>query len=291
MGERKQILLTPELAQKFLENNFVGNRNIRPTRVHAIASDILEGRWNPNYSRYDTLKFTNDNILINGQHRCKAVIEANTPVLIWVEYGVPIEDYAGLDDVSPRTTADCLIGISNAKNVATLAKVACAVEDGSAGLYSAVNGIMEYLPKHEQIKVTKRQMLEKVEAENDYLQKIIRYGQNAARYLGKKRNPISFALFVIDYVGNGCLLHEFVEECGKVAPTSDAIIASRSYMTQRIMSKSFNATSQWTMGCIFCAYDHFVEDTEIGAFNKVDLYFKKYDALVTKTRNERRKTI
>lgn len=291
MEERQQILLTPEIAREMLDNNYPKNRNIRSNKVHAIAADIRSGRWNPNISKYDTLKFTDDDMLINGQHRCKAVIEADTPVFIWAEYGVPIEDYVGLDGQTPRNAGDFLMDIPNSRNIATLAKVACAIEDGSTTLYNAVNGIMRFLPKHESISVTKFQILEKIEAENDYFQKITNYGQTAARYLGKKRGAISYAIFTIDFVGNGCLLPEFVKECGKSTPSSSAIIASRSYMTQRIMNKSFNATAQWTMGCIFCAYDHFVEDTEIGSFNKVDTYFKKYDALVAKTRNERRKTL
>lgn len=287
---KKRVLLTPSLAREYLSHNYKRNRKLSVNTVQAYASDILSGRWNEEISEYDQpIAFSTEGELINGQHRCQAVIRANKAIYVWIVTDVSIELYNYMDCGKVRSARDFL-SVPNSNSVATLAKFVCAVEEGNTTLNQAVQGIVRFVPGKNKsyIRVTRSQIIQKVEEDNEYLQMLSLYGQRASKHFGNKRGPFSNAFYVIDYLGKGELLEEFVSECSKALPESEIIIGLRTYMANRIMLKSFNATPQWVMGCIFFAYEHFVDDTPINSFNKVEKLFDKYSALVNKERNRRK---
>ena len=66
--------ITPEMAAEFLTNNFINNRDIKPTAVKRFASMIKRGDWQISC---DAIGFDEHGNLINGQHRMSAVVKAN----------------------------------------------------------------------------------------------------------------------------------------------------------------------------------------------------------------------
>lgn len=287
---KKKILLTPDKAREFLAHNYSGNRKIAWNTVSAYAADISADRWNPDISEFDQpIAFSAEGELINGQHRCSAVILANKSVYTWIVTDVPLELYQYMDCGKVRQASDFL-PVPNSLSIAALAKFVCAVEEGNTTLYQAVNGVLKFVPGKGKnyVRVTRTQIIQKVEEQNDYLQEIFALGQRASKYFGNKKGPFANAFYVIDFVGKGALLQEFAEECSKIRPDSDLISNFRTYITTRLLNKNFHATPQWIMGCIFYTYDHFIEDSKIGSFNKADTYFEKYSALMNKERNKRK---
>lgn len=287
---KKKILLTPELAEKFLAKNYPHNRKIIQNTVSRYVADIQEGRWNEDVSQYDQpIAISPDGFLLNGQHRCTAVIQAKKAVHVWVETNVPTSLFVYMDGGKTRSPKD-FVEVPNATNIAAFARIVCAIEDGSSTLNQATSGIMKYMGSRGKsyIAVTRTQILEKIHEENDYLQELYSYASRAAKYFGNKKGAFANAFFVIDYVERGELLQEFVEDCSKIVPESEVVTTLRTYMTSKLMQKNFKASTLWVMGCVFTAYDHFVDDTPVEHFNKVEIYFNKYAALVNKERNKKK---
>lgn len=105
MLKAKEMIITPELAQKLLEKN-TNNRNLSTNTVNKYALDMLSGRWNEGNA--DPIVINKNGILENGQHRLNAVIKAGVPVkFLLVENG---ESAGGTYDRGrARTTNDTLI--------------------------------------------------------------------------------------------------------------------------------------------------------------------------------------
>ena len=98
--------ITPERAAEYLRVN-VNNRKIRPLRVKTIASDIAAGKWQWNGQ---PIIFDTEGLLIDGQHRLTACVQAGKPIVTDVRRNVPRSCMSTIDIGTPRTTADLLIG-------------------------------------------------------------------------------------------------------------------------------------------------------------------------------------
>ena len=111
----------PELAFKWLEGN-THNRPINGGHVHRLAEEIKADRWR---LTHQGIAFDTQGILIDGQHRLWAVVEADRPILTRVFYHEPPENRQVLDCGERRSNLDILtltgqVGKVTAKHLATL---------------------------------------------------------------------------------------------------------------------------------------------------------------------------
>lgn len=112
----KIITLTPEMAAQLLEKN----RNNRPlSEQHAarIARQIEDGKWRYNG---DTIKISDEDEILDGQHRLWAVIESNTPIQTAIVYGIKPEAFSTIDTLRKlRSGSDtiALAGTTRYRNV------------------------------------------------------------------------------------------------------------------------------------------------------------------------------
>lgn len=97
--------ITPAWAAYKLEEANMNNRTLRPRLVSRIAEDIRDGNWQLNG---ETVKFTDDLILVDGQHRLAAVVEAGIPVEMAVAIGVSADHQVTVDTGAARTFGDVL---------------------------------------------------------------------------------------------------------------------------------------------------------------------------------------
>lgn len=80
----KRVYLTPKKAQEFLDSRALQ----RPLSMHHVAElvdEIANDEW---ADSNDMICFDDAGHLINGQHRCQAVIEAGKPIWVFVAYGM-----------------------------------------------------------------------------------------------------------------------------------------------------------------------------------------------------------
>ncbi len=107
------VYLTPELAAAYLATND-SNRPIDSARVRRYVRAIKAGEWDVTG---ETIIFTRYGRMIQGQHRCQAVIDAGVAVPVVVLRGVDDHVFFTLDQGKPRSVADALSlkGTQNAK--------------------------------------------------------------------------------------------------------------------------------------------------------------------------------
>jgi hypothetical protein len=115
------IVVTPELAKKWLANNF-RNRPIREDVVNAYARDMINGRW---VYTHQGIAFNDRDELIDGQHRLRAIIVANAEVRMMVTFGLPSKI-----DGHEMTTMDA-VDRGATRSVADQLKIQHGLKDGS----------------------------------------------------------------------------------------------------------------------------------------------------------------
>jgi hypothetical protein len=96
--------ISPDQARRYLAAN-TSNRNIRRELVKVYARDMAEGRWKDNG---ETIKFSKDGVLIDGQHRLEAVVQANVTISMVVVRGLNADVQATIDAGAKRTAGDAL---------------------------------------------------------------------------------------------------------------------------------------------------------------------------------------
>lgn len=110
--------VTPTQAKKYLENNPM-NRVINEASVDLLAETIRQGRWKLNG---ESIKIAPDGTLLDGQHRLKAIVRADTAVQTLVVTGLSKDVFETLDTGKSRNAADVLSisGYPNPHAVATI---------------------------------------------------------------------------------------------------------------------------------------------------------------------------
>ncbi len=110
------ITLTPELATELLEHNKI-NRPLNDQHVHRISGQIASGKWKFNG---DTIKVSDDEDVLDGQHRLWAVIEAKASVETIIVYGIKPDAFSTIDTLrKPRSGSDviALSGTTRHRNI------------------------------------------------------------------------------------------------------------------------------------------------------------------------------
>jgi hypothetical protein len=117
----EHLLITPEQARNILATRNGKNRAVRPNTVAKIANDIKEGRWQ---CTHQGIAFDETNVLIDGQHRLHAIVQANRPCEMLVTYNVSRKTFSVLDCGVSRTASDNLAyaNVPRAKLVAPAIK-------------------------------------------------------------------------------------------------------------------------------------------------------------------------
>lgn len=104
--EIKKVWVTPAEAKALLETN-THNRNLSPTLVEKLRSDMDNGRWSEDTA--ETVKVSEDMVLLDGQHRLSALATSSLAGLhLWIAYGVPSEAQEFMDLGKSRTAQDIL---------------------------------------------------------------------------------------------------------------------------------------------------------------------------------------
>jgi len=136
--------VTPEWAQRVLDERNTDNRRLSPHRIDSYARSIIAGKWKVNN---DDICFDKDGILLNGQHRLAAVVKAKMTIKMSFKFGLNDDIIPTIDEGKRRTNLD----------VMRLMK-----EPGTNKTLSATNYVMEQtgkrsrMPREEQLAFHRR---------------------------------------------------------------------------------------------------------------------------------------
>lgn len=109
--------ITPELAQHILSTCNVANRPMKPGKVREYANAMAKGQWG---LTGDTIKFSDEGVLRDGQNRLAAAVRAKHTLVTHVVFNVDADLFARMDIGKNRTPADVfhIAGFSYANYVA-----------------------------------------------------------------------------------------------------------------------------------------------------------------------------
>lgn len=107
------------MAQTYLARQIDGQRNIRDSHVSELALNMSRGTFRLSPDCITVVKGQ----LANGQHRLSAVIKAGVPCEFLVMQTEDEELFKIIDSGAKRSVADCIVGVENARNVASTAQL------------------------------------------------------------------------------------------------------------------------------------------------------------------------
>jgi hypothetical protein len=116
MMKVREMEVDPDLAVRWLEGN-VHNRKLREDVVTRYARDMKAGRW---MLTHECIAFDRDSVLVDGQHRCWAVIESGATIRCMVAFEVEIDTQAVIDGGLPRNMVDVMHLSYGEKEVASM---------------------------------------------------------------------------------------------------------------------------------------------------------------------------
>lgn len=142
------VELTPAMAELLKALN-TANRRIRRSRVAQLVKIIKAGAWR---TTHQGIAIAMEGIVLDGQHRIEAVIEAATSIRIRIFWGEVAENFAVIDTHAVRDAADTLrrLGEDNSVILAAILRMLRAIEIGqprSLGIDTALRNdeLEEYL--------------------------------------------------------------------------------------------------------------------------------------------------
>lgn len=109
-------LITPLLAEQYFETN-QNNRKLNKRLVAEYAQQIKSGEWLQNG---ESIKFSEEGKLLDGQHRLQAIILSETPCEVLVIRGLKPESFKTIDTGKRRNRSDVLY-MAGYQNVNALA--------------------------------------------------------------------------------------------------------------------------------------------------------------------------
>lgn len=118
------ITVTPEMARDWLDNRNKGNRSLSLIIASRYAEVMKDGRWK---LTHQGIAFDKEGLLLDGQHRLKAVVIAETPIDFWIIPGCERDSFSVLD-IGRRRQAGHLIDGPNGTTIAAAARFVGAID-------------------------------------------------------------------------------------------------------------------------------------------------------------------
>jgi hypothetical protein len=112
-------IITPERAEMLLRNQ-ANPRKLSKWHVDEFKRHIQHGSFE---TTHQGIALNNEGQMVDGQHRCAAIVECKKPVLMWVAYGIIPEAISVLDRGVRRTFSDLLGTHKYISQPATLAAI------------------------------------------------------------------------------------------------------------------------------------------------------------------------
>ena len=235
----KTVNLTPNLAKQLLSNVYEGQRKLSNTDAEKMARDIKSGRWNNDMFWNEPLAINPDGALMNGQHRCKAVIIAQKPIKVDIRYNVPTDNFKDMDGGKSRT-AQQFVTCSRPSIAVSIARFAIPMENGLTVSY-ALGG---YVDSATRTGASRKEILEYIDNNEDE----ISYAATMADQLyysfkGGSKSGIARAIWLIsrsasEYGSAIEKIESFRDDIRRDSPKSPSVASAKQYAFTSLLNAS-----------------------------------------------------
>lgn len=278
------VNITPEMAQRYLDSNYEGNRRVSPTHVNDLARAMREGSFLPQNGQ--SVVVGSDGTLYDGQHRMMAIVESGTTQAMLVcvlEDGDDATLVFRSIDGGMKRMASTFIDRPYQIEKAALARIGYGIECGSAPIRTVLTGrsaSKETITSHDAVAYFFDH-----EAIISSLAERSKMMQNRVG----KGNPSVYGTLVMltRFVGRGDLIDEFVADLTSALPKSVATA-----MVVNRMLKAYSGNSKpdkkWQLGNLLNAYENYMSGSA-ARLSKAEQTLDAYDRLLAKAREEGRR--
>ena len=272
---KEKILLSPEVAEELLKNNYPLNRALSMPVVLKYADDIRAGRWNEEVSDIDQPLATDIyGRLIQGQHRCNAVIVAQKPIYTFIVRGVPEGYYEYLDGGFARS-ASTYLRTKNANRIAAISAAICAIEDGTLSLKSAVNGKVGSEKKNV-FQASRKAQIEKYQNNKGMIDSLYAMSLPIQQKTHLSPSAVAIALYILLYTGEPeSAIRSFSGDfaTGPIEAANRLLVEFCFNMTKA--NKKHKRADD--IAFVLHAYDHYRAGSHLKSFTKYSATFDKYE--------------
>lgn len=283
------VTLTPQLATQMLANKHPKQRKLDTKKARSMARDIEGKRWNNNMHWADPIMLSPDGLLMNGQHRCKAVEITKTPIQVDVRYNVPEEYFDFVDNGKPRYTHD-FIDVKNATTLTAVARFANSIECGRP-LSMAIEGkVLSY--ENKRIVATRTELIDFIDENKGLLEFCTQQGMRMrTAFQGGSAGMIGCAFWLVSHISNTAdtenIIKEFVDSFTDDVPSHRALASGKNLGVGRLLTAAKERTrirSEYWLALTLAMYDaYFTKKTKI-TNTDVDKAMKKYASIVDELR-------
>lgn len=208
----KLYAITPEIAAQLLRNTDANPRTATPACVHKYTQDMLKKFWTGGGS--DMIVIDENDSVINGQNRLRAVVESKTTQSSWVLYDVK-PNYCDNTDSGQNRKLKHYVEAKLNKSC-TCCDIIAAILPRFYALHED-NGCLTHLLNSRDSRnssVTRQQAMSMLETN---LTDILMYAESAQlvsnlQFDHKHRANLGIAFMLIDQLGRGDHLREFIEQ-------------------------------------------------------------------------------
>jgi len=260
-------LLTPDLAREFLATNIESQRKVNHGYVTVLANDITNGNWK-DYMPDDAVIMSKEGKMLNGQHRCLAVIKADKPIGVWYEDDVDDALFKYIDGGRARKAADFYKGKYKDLMV-SLAKLYVLINDYNGTIIASCYGRIakSYIDKQrEMVTPSRTEILDCVgNNEEDFKRiaatasKMYHRKEEAGKYATP--NSLAYSLWVIERVeGKNEMLDLFIADYMSDIPSSPSVIKLTNELLKMrtdVAAKRMTYRIEAYIALILAAYDSF----------------------------------
>lgn len=276
-----RVAVSPSLAQRLLARNASYNRNVRKGVVSSYASDMAGGKWNERVG--DPIRFSDTGILIDGQHRLRAVAESGKTVVMSIMTGLSESDYKDVDNGASRTITD-VVDIPGGSSGAAIIKASLMIDGGSSIRSCCLSSKSATVT----IRCTRSDVVAASESRSTEFESVIGKAL-AMRKTAACGAPRAYGAFV--YIAKAVHGEDKAFEFADMFAAQEApTVAAYNAIRNKALKGRGQVTVTFVIGSLLQAFDQWVNGKADGKsiVNKQDQYIDKYDALLKDALRKRR---
>ncbi len=262
--EEEWVLVTPELAEEYLEAN-TDNRRLVAERVLRFGEDMEAERWRDYHPH--GISFDREGRLVDGQHRLAAILLSGKSVVMRVTRGLDPEMQSVFDLGAPRMTGDVLRrgGILNSTHAGTIISMLY--------LYDNYPDVIWHNPRYP----SKTYQLEYAKEHDAAIQTAIHAAQSVFRSTRIPRSVYGVLYLLVDRYGMTDSWDDWHSAVlsGAGLQKGDARLTLRNYFAheERMRDQGGIWSRQRRLALVLKAYRYYREEKPVHLlrFNKADL--------------------